>query len=70
MILNFTFPFGEGLTAGVFALAAGFEANALLPPTLADFVLDESDRMPCAPDYVAAALIVCLGAVVGARCAP
>ena len=45
-----------------------FEANALLPPTLADFVLDESDRMPCAPDYIAAALIVCLGAVIGARC--
>jgi hypothetical protein len=38
------------------------------PPTLADFVLDEADRMPCSPDYIAAALIVCLGSVIGARC--
>ena len=45
-----------------------FEANALLPLALADFVLDEADRMPCAPDYIAAALIVFLGSVIGARC--
>jgi len=32
-------------------------------------VLDEADRMPCSPDYVAAALMVGLGAVIGARCA-
>ena len=24
--------------------------------------------MPCSPDYIAAALIVCLGSVIGARC--
>ena len=32
-------------------------------------MLDEADRMPCSPDYVAAALIVGLGSVIGARCA-
>jgi len=49
-------------------LAPAFDAKTLLPPTLADFVLDEADRMPCSPDYIAAALIVCLGSVIGARC--
>ena len=49
--------------------APPFDAKALLPATLADFVLDEADRMPCSPDYIAAALIVCLGSVIGARCA-
>lgn len=48
--------------------APAFDARALLPQTLAAFVLDEADRMPCAPDYIAAALIVCLGSVIGARC--
>lgn len=48
--------------------APEFDAKVLLPGTLADFVLDEADRMPCAPDYIAAALIVCLGSVIGARC--
>lgn len=46
-----------------------FDAAALLPKQLADFVLDEADRMPCPPDYIAAALIVSLGSVIGARCA-
>jgi hypothetical protein len=49
-------------------LAPDFDANTLLPPTLSGFVLDEADRMPCSPDYIAAALIVCLGSVIGARC--
>ena len=49
-------------------LAPEFDAKTLLPATLADFVLDEADRMPCSPDYIAAALIVCLGSVIGARC--
>jgi hypothetical protein len=48
--------------------APDFDAKTLLPPTLADFVLDEADRMPCSPDYIAAALVVCLGSVIGARC--
>jgi hypothetical protein len=49
--------------------APPFDAKTLLPPTLADFVLDEADRMPCSPDYIAAPLIVCIGSVIGARCA-
>ena len=49
--------------------APQFEAAALLPKTLADFVLDEADRMPCAPDYIASALLVALGAVIGTSCA-
>jgi hypothetical protein len=49
-------------------LAPTFDSKALLPDTLADFVLDEADRMPCSPDYIAAALVVCLGSVIGARC--
>jgi hypothetical protein len=46
-----------------------FDGNALLPKSLRDFVLDEADRMPCSPDYIAAALIVALGSVIGARVA-
>ena len=49
--------------------APAFDAHVLLPRVLADFVLDEADRMPCAPDYIGAALIVALGSVIGARCA-
>lgn len=48
--------------------APRFDALALLPKTMAEFVLDEADRMPCPPDYVAAALMVALGAVIGAKC--
>jgi hypothetical protein len=49
--------------------APAFDAKTLLPPLLADFVLDEADRMPCPPDFIAAALIVSLGSVIGASCA-
>jgi hypothetical protein len=44
-------------------------SESLLPKSLCDFVLDEADRMPCPPDYIAAALIVSLGSVIGASCA-
>ena len=49
--------------------APAFDGPTLLPKMLCDFVLDEAGRMPCSPDYCAAALIVALGAVIGARCA-
>ena len=49
--------------------APAFDAATLLPAPLRDFVLDEADRMPCSPDYIAAALLVCLGSVIGARAA-
>ena len=45
-----------------------FDPQVLLPKQLADFVLDEADRMVAPPDFFAAALIVCLGSVIGARC--
>lgn len=46
-----------------------FVADALLPPALAVWVMDEADRMPCPPDFVAAAVMVALGSVIGTRCA-
>lgn len=49
--------------------APAFDANALLPRPLAEFVNDEADRMCAAPDYVAATLMVALGSVIGTKCA-
>ena len=49
--------------------APPFEADVLLPHSLAEFVKDEADRMCAAPDFVAAALIVAIGAVIGTKCA-
>jgi hypothetical protein len=49
--------------------APPFDAAALLPPLLADYVCDEADRMPCSPDYIATALMVAIGSVIGSRCA-
>jgi hypothetical protein len=31
--------------------------------------MDEAERMPCPPDFIAAAALVALGSIVGARCA-
>ncbi len=31
--------------------------------------MDEADRMPCPPDFVAATALVALGSLIGARCA-
>lgn len=49
--------------------APAFDAKTLLPGVLADYVLDEADRMPCPPDYIAPGLLVAIGAVIGSRCA-
>ena len=46
-----------------------FDAMTLLPEALRDWIIDEADRMPCPPDFIAAAAIVALGAIIGARCA-
>ena len=46
-----------------------FDADALLPDVLREWAMDEADRMPCAPDFVAAAAMVALGTIIGARCA-
>lgn len=40
-----------------------------MPPVLREWVMDEADRMPCPPDFVAAAAVVALGSIIGARCA-
>lgn len=49
--------------------APAFDAQALLPKALADFVMDEAYRMSASPDFVAATLMVALGGVIGAKCA-
>jgi hypothetical protein len=46
-----------------------FDPEALLPKSLRYFVMDEAERMPCPPEFVAVATIVALGSVIGARCA-
>jgi hypothetical protein len=45
-----------------------FDAETLLPPALAAWVMDEAERMPCSQDFIAAAAIVASGSLVGARC--
>jgi len=45
-----------------------FDAAAMLPGVLGEYVLDEADRMSAAPDFIAVPLVVCLGATIGARC--
>lgn len=49
--------------------APAFDAKTLLPGVFADYVLDEADRMPCPPDYIAPGLLLAIGAVIGSRCA-
>ncbi|PWT83058.1 MAG: hypothetical protein C5B57_07600 [Blastocatellia bacterium] len=46
-----------------------FDPETLLPGALCAWVMDEADRMPCPPDFIAAATIVALGSIIGARCA-
>lgn len=46
-----------------------FDADALLPEVLRTWVMDEAERMPCPPEFVAAAALVALGSIIGARCA-
>ena len=46
-----------------------FDADTLLPPVLRAWIMDEAERMPCPPDFIAAAALVALGSVIGARCA-
>ena len=48
---------------------APFDPDTLLPDLLRAWIMDEADRMPCAPDFIAAGAMVALGAIIGARCA-
>jgi putative DNA primase/helicase len=43
-----------------------FESD-LLPESVRDWVMDISDRLQCPPDFVAASVMVALGAVIGRR---
>jgi phage/plasmid primase-like uncharacterized protein len=45
-----------------------FDATVLLPEPFAAWIMDEADRMPCPPEFVAAPALVALGSLVGARC--
>jgi len=46
-----------------------FDAHTLLPEALREWVLDEAERMPCPPEFVAVSALVALGSIIGARCA-
>ncbi len=46
-----------------------FDADTLLPDALRAWIVDEAERMPCPPEFVAVAALVALGSVIGARCA-
>lgn len=45
-----------------------FDPETLLPEALRGWIMDEADRMPCPPDFIAAGAVVALGAIIGARC--
>jgi len=45
-----------------------FDAAALLPDALKAWIMDSAERMPCPPDFIAAAVMAALGSVIGARC--
>lgn len=60
---------GEPLSLKVDLLPVkDFEPDSQLTPALKDWVLDNANRMPCPPDFIAAAAMVTLGSVIGARC--
>ncbi|MBI5815439.1 MAG: DUF3987 domain-containing protein [Nitrospinae bacterium] len=46
-----------------------FDPEIMLPEVLRRWVMDEADRMPCPPDFIAAGALVALGSIIGARCA-
>ncbi len=46
-----------------------FDAESLLPEVLRVWIMDEADRMPCPPDFIAATVVVALGSILGAKCA-
>jgi phage/plasmid primase-like uncharacterized protein len=46
-----------------------FDADTMLPEALRGWVMDEAERMPCPPEFIAAAALVALSSIIGARCA-
>lgn len=63
-----TWPEPKPIQAALHPVPA-FDPETLLPEALRGWVMDEADRMPCPPDFVAAGALVALGAIIGARCA-
>ena len=62
-----TWPVPKPIEGSLLPVPA-FDADALLPEVLRGWVMDEAERMPCPPDFVAAAVLVVAGAVIGTRC--
>lgn len=65
---NFEWPEPQPIQATLPAVPA-FDADTLLPQALRAWIMDEADRMPCPPDFIASAALVALGSIIGARCA-
>jgi uncharacterized protein DUF3987 len=42
--------------------------STLVPEALRAWIIDDAERMPCPPGFIAAAALVALGSIVGARC--
>lgn len=61
-------PDPKPIQAALYPVPA-FDPQTLLPEALRGWVMDEADRMPCPPDFVAVGAMVALGAIIGARCA-
>jgi hypothetical protein len=61
-------PEPKPIQAALYPVPA-FDPETLLPEALRGWIMDEADRMPCPPDFIAAAALVALGSIIGARCA-
>lgn len=65
---NRSWPEPKPILAALYPVPT-FDPKTLLPEVLRGWIMDEADRMPCPPDFVAAGALVALGAIIGARCA-
>lgn len=63
-----TWPDPRPIQAPLYPVPA-FDPVALLPEMARGWVMDEADRMPCSPDYIAVGMLVICGSIIGARCA-
>lgn len=63
-----TWPLPRPITAELEPVPR-FDAETLLPDPLRAWIMDEAERMPCPPEFVAAAALVALSSIIGARCA-
>lgn len=65
---GFNWPEPNPIKASLYPVPA-FNPEILLPEVLRDWIMDEANRMPCPPEFIASAVIVSLGAIIGAQCA-